>query len=202
MFESVLPLIINMFNNMITRMTTNTISNAVNGLPATPANGLQLRDIHLPEPVSWWPPAIGWWLAPLILILLALAIIALRNILRKRRHRAHKKVAHAELQRIKQQYADNGDTLHSLRELSILLRRVALSYLPRVHSASLTGEAWIAQLNQLAQHSVFNEQHLELLTRGVYQSQLEADLKPLLSQCEQWLQQLPSHAPASQRNER
>lgn len=198
MFESVLPLIINMF----TKILNNTISNAVNGLPATPANGLQLRDIHLPEPVSWWPPAIGWWLTPLLLALLALAFIALRRILRKRRQNARKKVARAELQRIKQHYADSDDALHSLRELSILLRRVALSYLPREHSASLTGEAWIAQLNQLAQHSVFSEQHLELLTRGVYQAQLEADLKPLLKQCEQWLQQLPSHAPARQRNER
>lgn len=186
MFESAFPL----------------INSAVNNLPANPVNDLQLRDIHLPEAVSWWPPAIGWWLTPLILILLALAIIFLRKVLRKRRQNARKKIARTELQRIKQHYADSGDALHSLRELSILLRRVALSYLPREHSASLTGEAWIAQLNQLAQHSVFSEQHLELLTRGVYRPQLEVDLMPLLKQCEQWLQQLPSHAPARQRNER
>ncbi len=186
MFESVLP-IINMLNN--------SISNAANNLSANPANGLQLRDIHLPEPVSWWPPAIGWWLTPLILVLLALAIIALRRRLRQRQQSAGRKIARAELQRIKQQYADTADALHSLRALSVLLRRVALSYLPREHSASLTGEAWIAQLNKLAQHNVFSEQHLELLTRGVYQPQLETDLTPLLKQCEQWLQQLPSHAP-------
>jgi flagellar biosynthesis/type III secretory pathway M-ring protein FliF/YscJ len=186
MFESALPL----------------INSAVNNLPVNPANSLQLRDIHLPEAVSWWPPAIGWWLTPLLVVLLALAFITLRRALHKRRQSAHKKIARAELQRIKQQYADSDDALHSLRELSVLLRRVALSYLPREHSASLTGEAWIAQLNQLAQHKVFNQQHLELLSRGVYQPQLEADLKPLLSLCEQWLQQLPTHAPARQRNER
>jgi hypothetical protein len=30
----------------------------------------QLRDIHLPEPVSWWPPAPGWW---------GLALVVSRN---------------------------------------------------------------------------------------------------------------------------
>lgn len=178
------------------------INSAVNNPPANPANGLQLRDIHLPDAASWWPPAIGWWLTPLLLVLLALAFIALRRALRKRRQGSCKKIAVAELQRIKQHYADSNDALHSLRELSVLLRRVALSYLPRERSASLTGEAWIAQLNQLAQHWAFNQQHLELLTRGVYQPQLEIDLTPLLKQCEQWLQQLPDHATARQRNER
>ncbi len=178
------------------------INSAVNNLPANPANGLQLRDIHLPDAVSWWPPAIGWWLTPLLVILLALAFIALRHALRKRHQGSCKKIAVTELQRIKQHYADSNDALHSLRELSVLLRRVALSYLPREHSASLTGEAWIAQLNQLAQHRVFNQQHLELLSHGAYQPQLDADLEPLLKQCEQWLQHLPTFATARQRNER
>ena len=33
---------------------------------------IPLRDLHLPEPVGWWPLAWGWW----ILIALALAGIA------------------------------------------------------------------------------------------------------------------------------
>ena len=39
-------------------------------MPAAKMNELQqlpLRDIHLPEAVSWWPPAYGWWLLVVLL---------------------------------------------------------------------------------------------------------------------------------------
>ena len=36
----------------------------------TPDPLAQLRDIHLPEPVSWWPPAPGWWLMALVAVVL------------------------------------------------------------------------------------------------------------------------------------
>jgi hypothetical protein len=42
-----------------------------------------LRDIHLPEAVSFWPLAPGWWIALGIMVGLAVAILAL-IVLRRR----------------------------------------------------------------------------------------------------------------------
>jgi hypothetical protein len=46
-------------------------------LPAEMAAQLaQLRDIHHPDPISWWPLAPGWWaLAVLLLVCSALVIV-------------------------------------------------------------------------------------------------------------------------------
>jgi len=37
-----------------------------------PGSELPLRDIHLPAPLSWWPPAPGWWLLLTLLVAIAL----------------------------------------------------------------------------------------------------------------------------------
>ena len=29
---------------------------------------LPLRDLRLPEPVGWWPPAPGWWILAAIVV--------------------------------------------------------------------------------------------------------------------------------------
>ncbi|MFB0988929.1 MAG: DUF4381 domain-containing protein, partial [Gammaproteobacteria bacterium] len=63
----------------------------------------QLADIHLPEPVSYWPPAIGWW------ILAAIVLFMLVILFRKLTSRAHQqkicRYALAELQRCYDSYS-------------------------------------------------------------------------------------------------
>ena len=57
--------------------------------PAMQSNPLdQLKPNHLPDPVSWWPPAPGWWmLAALTLAALALIIWLIVKYIRKTRYR-------------------------------------------------------------------------------------------------------------------
>ena len=51
----------------------------------------QLRDVHTPDAVSWWPLAIGWWIA-LAAILLALAV-SVTMLVKHRRRNKYRKLA-------------------------------------------------------------------------------------------------------------
>ncbi|MBS1202779.1 MAG: hypothetical protein H6R22_1288, partial [Chromatiaceae bacterium] len=68
-----------------------------------------LRDWHLPDPVSWWPPAPGWWLvAGLALAACALTLHWwLRR--RRRRHGAPARAALGELERLGARLVADGD---------------------------------------------------------------------------------------------
>jgi hypothetical protein len=104
-----------------------------------------LRGYRLPEPVSWWPPAPGWWLLVLLgLVLLGLALVW---ILRRRRRRAPARAAARELAALRAALARDGDAGAFLRGLSRLLRRYALTRFPRERVAGLTGADWLAFLD-------------------------------------------------------
>ncbi|NOY63305.1 MAG: DUF4381 domain-containing protein [Gammaproteobacteria bacterium] len=104
-----------------------------------------LRDIHAPPAVSWWPPALGWWLVTGALLLLVISIVLYRH---WRRKRALRRSALAELQRLKSIFEADGDVTAFVAQLSILLRRVALSGGRGQQAAGLVGDAWLRYLDQ------------------------------------------------------
>ncbi|MCB1720092.1 MAG: DUF4381 domain-containing protein, partial [Candidatus Competibacteraceae bacterium] len=112
-------------------------------MPAT--NPLaDLRDIHLPEPVSWWPPAPGWWL----LVALSLVVVAgLLWLWRYRRRQTPRRVALAELTRLRADFQRDGDGAAVATGISALLRRLALTHFPRGQVAGLVGDAWLQFLD-------------------------------------------------------
>ncbi len=113
---------------------------------------LPLREIHLPDAVGWWPPAPGWWILP-ILVLLAAGIIWYSRLLYKRRRYSAINMARKELVRIKSRYAVDRDAGHCVRSVSGLLRRLCISVFPRAESAGLTGAEWLAFLQSGNRHS-------------------------------------------------
>jgi hypothetical protein len=158
---------------------------------------LELRGLHLPEAISWWPPAIGWWLV-------TLGVIASLVFLYWCYHRLTRKTAvkMAKITLVGIQQNSDWDNAQKLRELSILLRRVAISMNPRADVASLTGAAWLRFLDAPLLDSPFSSGIGTMLADAPYRqfSVSDAQLSELIKLCEHWLKHCarPVRSPSNQ----
>ncbi len=122
--------------------------NANNPMPVTPAGSdplAGLRDWHLPDPVSWWLPAPGWWVvAGLVLVALAGATLLWQ---RRWRQGAAMRAALRELKVLRGQLDAELDPSGFAAAVSVLLRRLALTRFPRERVAGLSGASWLAFLD-------------------------------------------------------
>lgn len=116
----------------------------------------QLRDIHLPDPISWWPLAPGWWLVALLFVT---AVVGLIHLIRSRRRaNSYRRVANKALQRNWQQLQSDDDKLHYLQALLELLRRCTLTLPQQARTSSkLTGNDWLSYLDRCTPPSSTNE---------------------------------------------
>ncbi len=149
-------------------------------------NSDQLRDIHLPDPISWWPPAPGWWL--LLLLLASLGLFIWWHWRRHQRGRMLRS-ALAELQKIQQHYQQSGDARILAQQLSILLRRISVSLYPRNEVAGIIGEDWLIWLDEALGKDEFQHGVGRALIEAPYTRQMNFDATALIRLCERWLRQ-------------
>ena len=109
-------------------------------------NALPLRDLHLPGAIGWWPLAPGWWV--LIAIVAAFAAWFAWREYRLWRFNAPRRHALRELARYESEYLEHRNPVVLGKQVSELLRRGMLAYAPRAEVAGLTGEAWLAWLDE------------------------------------------------------
>lgn len=114
---------------------------------------IPLRDLHLPEAISWWPLAPGWW------FVIALALLGLGFLIRiwwqTRSRGAARRYALRQLNDLLRGYEQHKDTVAFGADLSALLRRTMLAYAPRQDVAGLTGDAWLRWLDRDLAQPVF-----------------------------------------------
>ena len=125
----------------------------------------RLRDIHLPQPIGWWPLAPGWWALIALVCTLVAAALAWTWI----RRRSARFLALRELAAIDPERPDEF-----LTQVSSLLRRVA-----RRRSAGadvLTGEAWSTFLME-GKHGLSRDS-ATLLAIGPYGPAANQNLEP------------------------
>ncbi|MDF1756806.1 MAG: DUF4381 domain-containing protein [Legionellaceae bacterium] len=120
----------------------------------------KLHDIRLPDPISFWPLAPGWYL--LILLVVLLGIIAYFVILRHYSLWQVKRRALAILAMHRAEYLADSNSQRACATVNELLKKVAIAYYPRQLVAGLQGRAWISFLNKTYQYDsqkkrVFNK---------------------------------------------
>ena len=156
-------------------------------------DSLPLRDIHLPEPITWWPLAPGWWLLLGLLIVGVLLVLFL-----KKRHyqRRFKRASLHELQKIRDRWQESQNLTQLVKAISALLRRTAISYYPRQNIAGLTDADWLRFLDATnAQKDDFSKGVGKVLRSAPYVKTVhdnEVDAQALLTLTERWLHQQPA----------
>ncbi|MCE9679532.1 DUF4381 domain-containing protein [Shewanella sp. AS1] len=139
-----------------------------------------LKDIHTPAEIGAWPLAYGYWLA--LAAVLILLITSLIWLIKRHKHLAAKRQA---LQAIKQ--LDLNHPQFAI-EINAIVKRAAMSYLPRGEIASLDGDAWYRWLVDRAPST---DQRLCQLLAKRYQAQAltltEAELLKALTS--NWMKQ-------------
>lgn len=155
---------------------------------------LPLRDIHLPESVSWWPPAPGVWvLIALAALLLVLGVVWLAAWQRRNRVRRE---AREMLNALRKQWCGDPRPAQAAAALSELLRRVGISYYGRAGFGGLTGEDEIYCLNRLVDEALY---HLspelgDWLKQAPYRPEGAVDPAEIdrwLDEVGRWLRHLP-----------
>jgi hypothetical protein len=147
----------------------------------------QLRDIHLPDPAGFWPPAPGWWVLAGLLLTLLIVIVA-RQLRRWQRQR-WKKPALAELERLAQQRPADEPWFAALNET---LKRSAMACYPDRYPQTLSGRQWVTFLEDTWPA---NEEPPRALLASMVQASWQPDTpcpaEEALAAARQWVRRQP-----------
>lgn len=145
----------------------------------------QLRPNHLPDPVSWWPPAIGWWLSAfIILLLLAGALYFTVRYIRKTRYR---RIAIKAGRQLLSGYQQHNDDRRFVNDCNQLLKQTALQAYPKEEIARLHGKGWQQFLTDKSDHNGFIQGAGSALGDSRYQKQQAVDVNALHSITLSWI---------------
>lgn len=112
----------------------------------------QLRDIHLPPDISWWPLAIGWWV--LAVLLLIIGITTVRWFLKHRASNRYRREALQQLVTLAATQTEDKQTYCS--QILTLLRRTVKTAYPQLSLASVPNGEMLEKLNQCCKATVFD----------------------------------------------
>jgi hypothetical protein len=162
-------------------------------------SSLPLRDIHLPGPIGWWPPAVGWWLLA-ALLLAGLVVFALRYYQSR-----HRRAALRSLRRVRAALEQGVEPVICLQNVSTVLRRFAMTTTARRRRAAggaadsdvpgLIGQRWLEYLDSGWQRDAFTRGAGRALLAAPYARPNSIDRSAALeltALCAEWLGAQPA----------
>jgi len=142
-----------------------------------------LRDLHLPPPINWWPLAPGWWVlgACTIFVLLFASWRAWRQ------HQQNKPYAHA-LKTLNIGFADwqqSRDSHAYTEQAACVLRQLAIHSAGRQQVSRLHGKHWVDWLELTAANTLSTESRFALAD-GAYQRESSTHVPSLHADLVRW----------------
>ncbi|MFK7734069.1 MAG: DUF4381 domain-containing protein [Pseudomonadales bacterium] len=144
----------------------------------------QLRDIHLPEAVSWWPPAIGWWL--LTLLCIGLLWVLWANLKKRRKAKEYRIAAHIELSAHYNAWLKHNTATLYLQSASEVLKRIMRHIDNDSEALSTSGQAWLDALNSRTDEPLSAETQAAL-SQQVYQRNAVLDIPAVHKELLSWV---------------
>jgi hypothetical protein len=157
----------------------------------------RLHDIIVPAPISWWPPAPGWFVLGAVVILILL--LGAMWFVRRYRMNLYRRQAMNELHQIAMALRAPDSRAEAMASIACLLKRVALTIYPRNQVAPMTGGVWIAFLQRTCKQKPLGKSG-KLLAAAPYdphpaRQASPEDIDELISTAEFWIahHQAPAH---------
>jgi hypothetical protein len=144
----------------------------------------QLRDVHLPDAVSWWPLAYGWWILVTLTLLGITALVY--YLLRKHKQKAYRRSAIKELNTAYTLWQQQSDVAAYLQSANAILKRSVLHFTKQQGVAGQSGQAW---LNTLASSATceLSVEFKNAFGSQVYRPSADADIKLIHQELCNWL---------------
>lgn len=139
----------------------------------------QLKDVMLPPDPAFWPPAIGWWLLLIGTIAALAGMVYLVRLLYWRMHRMSLVKEVDALVDLQPQLA--------IAQLSVLMRRIALTRYSRSEVAGLCGYEWLEFLDTSGETDQFTRGPGEALASAPYSGRVPDQISPLFDVCRNWI---------------
>jgi len=128
-----------------------------------------IKEIVLPETVSYVPQTVGWWIL-LVVIGLLLAWWVYKRYIKWRNNR-YRRQALLELALIAQQLGQEPERASALAAISALIKRTAIEAFGRSNVADLSGRLWLEFLDRTGSTNSFSQGPGRLLPDFAYAKQ-------------------------------